>query len=98
VTDREIDNKLWCAFLLGARVVADQNGKQLSLSDIDALGEAVRRIAQNEVTLEDPTTMAAKSPEIGELLLRLDMSILRSNRDLSRRIFEGFKIATEVDG
>jgi hypothetical protein len=96
MTDREINNLLWRAFLLGARVVADQNGKEVSGSDISTLGEVIRQIAASDATLEDPTALAARSPDIGELLVRLGTLNIRNNRDLAKRIFEGFMIATDV--
>jgi hypothetical protein len=71
MTDREINNALWRAFLLGARVVADQNGKDLTTGDIGTLGGIVRQIAESDTTLEDPTALAKKHPDIGALLMRL---------------------------
>ena len=97
MTDREIDNMLCRAFVLGARVVAVQNGKDLTASDIGALGGVVRQIAESGTTLEDPTALAAKNPNIGQLLMRIETINIRNNRDLANRIFAGFMIATEED-
>jgi hypothetical protein len=96
MTDREIDLMLWGAFLLGARVIADQIGKDLSYTEIDGLGRVARELADSDTTLEDPTALAAKAPNIGSLLQRLATLNIRSNRDLAKRIFEGFMVATGV--
>jgi hypothetical protein len=96
MTDREIDRLLWGAFLLGARVVAEQGGRQLGASEINSLGRLLRQIAENESTLEDPTALAAQNPEMGPLLMRLETVNIRSNRDLAKCIFEGYIIATDV--
>jgi hypothetical protein len=96
MTDPEINRKLWGAFLLGARVIADRNGKDLSYTEIDGLGRVAQEIAESDRTLEDPTAQAAKDREIGSLLQRLETLNIRSNRDLAKRIFEGFIIASDV--
>lgn len=96
MTDREIDSMLWRACLLGARVVTDQNGKDVTAADVGKLGEVVRQIAEGDATLEDPTALAAEHPDIGQLLMRLGTVNIRNNRGLAKRIFEGFIIATEI--
>ncbi|MCY2990819.1 MAG: hypothetical protein NTY19_23520 [Planctomycetota bacterium] len=95
MTDREIDNMLWRAFILGARVIADQNGKDVTASDMDALAVVVRQIAESDIALEDPTTLAAKAPGIGSALMRVGTAMIRNDREVSKRIFRGFIIATE---
>lgn len=95
MTDREIDNMLWRAFVLGARVVADQNGRDVTASDMDALAVVVRQIAESDITLEDPTTLAAKEPNIGSVLMRVGTVMIRNDRDLAKRVFRGSITATE---
>ncbi len=96
MTDREIDSMLWRAFLLGARVVADQNEKDVTATDMATLSSVARQIAESDMTLENPTALATKHSDIGPLLMRLGTLNIRNNRDLAKRIFKGFMIATEV--
>jgi hypothetical protein len=82
--------------LLGARVVASHNGNDLGFTEINRLGRLAEELANSDWTLEDPTVLASKGgPEISSLLQRLGTIIIRSNRDLAKRIFEGFRVATE---
>jgi hypothetical protein len=74
----------------------NQNGRDLSTSDVVALGNVVRQIADNQSTLEDPTALAAQNPGIAPLLMRLGIQIIRNNRELAKRIVEGFVMANEV--
>jgi hypothetical protein len=97
MTEREINTNLWWAFLLGARVVGIQNGKDLSLTYIGDLGRLARELAESDRTLEDPTALAAKEPAIGSLLQRLGTLTIRNNRDLAKRIVEGYSTANEED-
>jgi hypothetical protein len=96
MTDREIDNMLWQAFLLGARVVAGQNGGEISTSDMSAIAGVAREIAESDATLEDPTELATRFPDMAETFQRLGTLNIRNNRDLAKRVFTGFEIATEV--
>jgi hypothetical protein len=95
MTDREIDSMLWRAFMLGARVVADCEGKDVTARDMDSLAVIVRQIAESDITLEDPTALAAKEPGIGSALMRVGTVMIRNDRDLAKRIFRGSIIATE---
>jgi len=97
MTEQEIDNMLWRAFLLGARVVADQNGADVSAHDIGKLSVVVRQIAESDATLADPTALSARHSEIGSLMMRLGTLTVRNDRDLAGRIFRGFAIATQTD-
>ena len=56
----------------------------------------VREIAESETTLDDPTALAAKFPDKAETFQRLGHPQHPPHRDLAKRIFEGFMIATEV--
>lgn len=98
MTDQEIDGMLWRAFLLGLRVMAAQEGRDVPFSEIGNLARVVREIAESETTLEDPTALVAKfPPDMAETLQRLSTVTIRNNRDLAKRIFAGFLIATEVN-
>lgn len=93
MTDREINSMLWRAFLLGARVMA---GAEISASDMTTIARVAREIAESETTLEDPTALAKRFPEMAETFQRLGTLNIRNNRDLAKRIYAGFEIATEV--
>ena len=97
MTDREVDELLWRAFYLGLRVMAAQEGKEVPSSEIGSIGRMVREIAESEMTLEDPTALAAKFPENAEFFLRLATLNIHNSRDLAKRIFQGFRIATELE-
>ena len=95
MTDREIDIMFWRAFILGARIVADQNGKDVTASDVDALAVVVQQIAESDITIEDPTTLAAKEPGIGSALMRVGTAMIRNDREVAKRVFRGFEIVRE---
>jgi hypothetical protein len=96
MTDREIDKMLWGAFLLGARVVAGENGVEIGTSDISAIARVLREIAESDTTLEDPTALGMRfPPDMAGTIQRLGTLIIRNNRDLAKRIFTGFEIANE---
>lgn len=97
MTNREIDGLLWQAFYLGLRVMAAQEGKDVPSSEIGKIARMIRDIAESETTLEDPTALAAKFPENAEFFMRLATLNIRNSRELAKRIFEGFMIATEVE-
>jgi hypothetical protein len=94
MTNRKINSMLWGAFMLGAGVVADRAGQELSGSDVDTLADVVRQIAESDATLQDPTALAAKEQELGQLLMRVGTFLIRRDGDLAKRIYEGFLIAT----
>ena len=96
MTDRETDDMLWRAFYLGLRVMAAQVGQDISLSEIGNLARVLREIAESETTLNDPTALAAKFPDMAETFQRLATLNIRNDRELAKRIFKGFMIATEV--
>ena len=89
MSDREIDNLLWGAYLLGARVVAVKNGGDIGAAEIDEIARVAREIAESEATLEDPTALAIAIPQLAEGLQRLGTQIIRNNRDLAKRILAG---------
>jgi hypothetical protein len=95
MTKREINNALWRSFVLGARVLASQSGRDLGANEVVALAQMVRQIAQAEVTLEDPGELAAQSPGCGDLPQRLGHLLIRLNRDLAKRIYQGFLTTAE---
>ena len=96
MTEREIDAMLWQAFYLGLRVMAAQVGKDVPFSEIGDLARVVREIAESETTLEDPTALAVRFPDMAETFQRISTLNIANNRDLATHIFEGFLIATEV--
>ena len=96
MTDREIDELAWRAFYFGLRVMAAQEGKDVRFSEIGNLARVVHEVAESEATLEDPTALAAQFPGMAETLQRLGTLSIRNNRELAKRIFAGFEIATEV--
>jgi hypothetical protein len=96
MTDHEIDNMLWRAFHLGVRIMAAREGKGVLFSEIGQLAGVVRAIAESETTLEDPTAGAVKFPDLAETFQTLGTLNIRANRELARRIFQGFLAATEV--
>ncbi len=97
MSNREIDELLWQAFYLGLRVMAAQEGKDVPSSEIGNIARMIREIAESEATLEDPNALAAKFPETAGFFLQQATLNIRNNRELAKRILEGFLIATEVD-
>lgn len=97
MTDREVDELLWQSFYLSLRVMAVQEGKDVPFSEVGNIVRMVRQIAESETTLEDPTALAAEFPENAEFFLQLATLNIRNNRELAKRIFQGFMIATEVE-
>lgn len=96
MTEREVDYKLWVAFYLGVRVMAAHEGKDDPGCAIGSFARMLREIAESEATLEDPTALAARFPDAAESFQRLSTLVIRADRDLSKRIFAGFMIATDV--
>jgi uncharacterized protein len=66
-----------------------------SASDRDALAGVVQQIAESDITLEDPTTLAAKEPGIGSALMRVGTAMIRNDREVAKRVFRGFEIVRE---
>lgn len=97
MTNREIDLLLWGACVLGARITAIGRGRDLSTTEIGDLGRLVGQIADGESTVGDPTERAALDPRIGELLHRLETLNVIRDRELARRIMDGFRASTAVD-
>ena len=93
----DLDNMLWRAFLLGARVMAGQKGRELSSVEIEALARISQQIAESETTLEDPTELVLKFPDMADTFQRLGSLMIRNNRELATRIFAGFRLATEIE-
>jgi hypothetical protein len=96
MNEPQINNALWRAFVLGARVLANQSDHPLAQSEVDSLAQAVRQIAEGEITLEDPGEFAAGHPDCGTLPQELGHLLIRLNRDLAQRIYQGFLLTTEL--
>ena len=81
-----------------AQVVAAQQDKQISITDMVNIAGVARELAESETTLEDPTSLAARFPDMAETMQRLGTFRIRNDRDLAQRIFDGYLIAAEGKG
>lgn len=97
MTEREIDRMLCRAYLLGARGVACQYGQEIGAVESKELERYARAIAERDFTLEDPTALAAKEPDIADILHRIGPLIMRNDRNLATRIARGFQLDEDED-
>ena len=80
MTDNDINVLAWRAFYFGLRVMAAQEGKDVSYAESAILAKVVREIAENETTLEDPTALAIQFPSMAETIQKLGTLCIRNSR------------------
>ena len=97
MNQNEIDDLLWRAFYLGARVTQAARGEELHKNELPQIVGYLHPITANDLTLHNPTENAIGwDSETASCIISIGNKSILADREIARRVVRGFEATTEI--